>query len=193
MVIGKFATRSRDLCVCPCTCVCVQRNAKSGKTLHQLEREKTEPYLSVCFCLPAFSALFAHGLNEKTAPPRIWPSFLPARTNCSRSSLEKKRGAQHFRPAKQVFIHPSRTRSFLDDDVAVLRFFSAIQQGASSSAQHPPVRGRESWRAKSDTDLRRDEIKGVKKEGRRKFLLVCSAAASYNVLSCPLVLSVVEK
>lgn len=58
--------------------------------------------LSVCLfllaCLPGcllFSALLRPWINEETAPPRFWPSFLPACTNCS--SLEKsKRGELKF-------------------------------------------------------------------------------------------------
>lgn len=61
VVIGKFATRAlATLCVRVrvCVCVCAQRNAKSGRTLHQIEREDRplciRDCLSVFACLPFF-------------------------------------------------------------------------------------------------------------------------------------------
>lgn len=66
VVIGKIATRAlAALCirVRVCVRVCEQRNAKSGKTLHQLERE--DRTLCIRDCLSVFaclSAFFRHFL-----------------------------------------------------------------------------------------------------------------------------------
>lgn len=49
---------------CTCVCVCKQRNAKSGKTLHQLERE--DRALCIRDCLPVFACL-----------PAFFRHFLP--------------------------------------------------------------------------------------------------------------------
>lgn len=91
--------------VCVRVRVCVRAKEREIRQnlapARERERRPNRICLSVFACL-LFSALFAHGLNEKTAPPRIWPSFLPARTNCSRSSLDKE-GSATFSTSETSF------------------------------------------------------------------------------------------
>lgn len=93
---SKNLRRSRD-CVCVCVIVSV-KETKSPKP------DSCRRVKSVCLFLPACPSTFFGTLcpwiNEKTAPPRFWPSFLPACpcTNCSSSSsLEKSQeGSANF-------------------------------------------------------------------------------------------------
>lgn len=66
----------------------------------------------------------------------------------------------------------------MDDDVAVLRFFGNSARSLLVGTASTSERERESWRAISDTDLRRDEIKARSEEIREEEISPCLLCGS---------------